>query len=144
MTASRNQAGLTLVEVLVAMMLLAIVLVPAIQALQTGIVGTDVHADIADNQLRLTSRIEELLAEPYSNLADAAAAAGSPSMPTSYSDAAGPPGRLIVYLSEADGDNADADNDLFTGTDAGLMWLRVEVEGSVLSLQTLRAQTPQP
>ncbi len=140
MISARAQSGLTLVEVLVAMVLLAILLIPAIQALQTGIVGADVHGDVALNHFRLTSRVEELLAEPYANLAEAAADAGSPGTPTTYSEAPGPTGRLIVYLSPVDGDNADADDDLFTGVDAGLLWIRVDVEGSIHSLQTLRAQ----
>ena len=47
---------------------------------------------------------------------------------------------MLVYLSLYDGDNADADDDPFTGTDADLLWIRVEIDGSVLSLQTVRAR----
>jgi len=140
MSKSTNQRGLTLVEVLVTVVLMAIVLVPAIQALRTGIVGADVHSDITSINFRLTSRLEELLTEPFADLSDAAIAAGSPTTPSSYSEAAGPPGRLLVYLSSYDGDNADADGDPFTGTDADLLWIRVDVEDSVHSLQTVRAQ----
>ena len=135
----RNQSGLTLVEVLVAVTLLAVLLIPAMRALQTGIVGADVHSDIAANHFRLTSRLEELLAEPFVDLSDAAIAAGAPTTATSYSDAAGPPGRLLVYLSLYDGDNADADNDPFTGTDADLLWIRVDIEDTVHTLETIRA-----
>lgn len=135
----RSQTGLTLVEVLVAMALLAVVLVPAMRALQTGIIGADVHSDIAANHFRLTSRLEELLAEPFVDLSDAAIAAGAPTTATSFSDAAGPPGRLLVYLSLYDGDNADADSDPFTGTDAGLLWIRVDIEDTVHTLETIRA-----
>ena len=70
----------------------------------------------------------------------AALAAGSPVAETSYSASPGTPGRLVVYLSTWDGDNADADDDPFTGTDVGLLWIRVEVEGSVHDLHTLRAR----
>ena len=134
------QAGLTLVEVLVTIVLLAILLVPAISALQTGIMGAEVHADVAASHYRLTSRIEELRVEPFTDLSDAAIAAGSATTPSSYSDPAGPPGRLLVYLSLYDGDNADADDDPFTGTDPDLLWMQVEIENSVFSLQLIRAR----
>ena len=131
------QSGLTLVEVLVTMVLLTILLVPAMRALQTSVTGAEVHSDLATDQFRLRSRMEELLAEPFGELE---AAAGGPGVVTSYSEAAGAPGRLIVYLSLYDGDNADADDNPFTGTDAGLLWIQVEAEDTVHSLQTIRAQ----
>lgn len=139
MTPVRPENGLTLVEVLVTIVLLAILLIPAISALQTGVAGADVHADITSINFRLTSRLEELQVEPFSDLSDAAAAAGAPTTPSSYSEAAGPPGRIIVYLSHYDGDNVDADNDPFTGTEPDLLWIRVDIEDSVHSLQTVRA-----
>ena len=135
-----RQAGLTLVEVLVAVVLLALLLVPAIDALQTSAIGADVHRDLASDHYRLTSRMEELLAEPFASLEDAALAAGSPTVETSYSETFGIPGRLVVYLSPCDGDNADKDNDVFTGTDEGILWIRVEAENTVHSLQTIRAR----
>jgi len=139
-TLPSKQFGLTLVEVLVTMTLLVILLVPAMRALQISVTGAEVHADLAADQFRLTSRMEELLAEPFVGLEAAALAAGSPGTATSYSETAGPPGRLIVYLSPYDGDNADADDDPFTGTDSGLLWIQVEAENTVHVLQTVRAQ----
>ncbi len=136
----RRQQGLTLVEVLVAIALLAVMLVPAINALTTSSQGAEVHRDIAGNHFRLTSRLEELLAEPFADLEAAATAAGSPQTATTYSEASGVPGRLVVYLSACDGDNADGDGDLFTGTDDGILWIRVQVEDTVHDLQTIRAQ----
>ncbi|MDH3589122.1 MAG: prepilin-type N-terminal cleavage/methylation domain-containing protein [Gammaproteobacteria bacterium] len=135
----RAQTGLTLVEVLVTIVLLSVLLVPAIQALRTGVTGTGIHADVAAAHYRVTSRLEELLAEPFSELVDAAMAAGAPTVLSSYSDAAGPPGRMLVYLSLYDGDNADADGNPFTGVDPDLLWIRVDIEGSVHTLQTIRA-----
>ncbi len=134
------ESGLTLIEVLIAIALLAIALVPAMHALQTSVVGTDIHASLASGHYRLSSRLEELLAEPFADLSDAAIAAGAPTTPSSYSDPAGPPVRLLVYLSLYDGDNADADNDTFTGGDADLVWIRVEIEGTVHSIQTVTAR----
>ncbi len=140
MKVRRRQQGLTLVEVLVATVLLAILLVPAINALQTGIVGAGVHADVTSNHYRLTSALEELLAEPFASLGDAATAAGAPTAITTYSEAAGTPGRLLVFLSFYDGDNADSDSDPFTGTEDDLLWLRVQIEGSTNALETIRAR----
>ncbi len=135
----RHETGLTLVEVLVTVVLLSVLLVPAMHALQTSVVGADVHGDVASGNFRLTSRLEELLAEPFVDLSDAANAAGAPTTPSSYSEPAGPPGRLLVYLSLYDGDNADADDNPFTGTESDLLWIRVDVEDSVHTLQTIRA-----
>ena len=136
---NRGQSGMTLVEVLVAMSLLAIVLVPAIRALHTGIIGANVHNDVASSHFRLTARVEELLVEPFADLEDAAIAAGGPTVPSTYSDAAGPPDRLLVFLSHYDGDNADADDDPFTGTDPGLLWIRVSIENTAYGLETVTA-----
>ena len=111
-----------------------------INAWTTSSHGAEVHRDLASNHFRLTSRLEELLAEPFSDLEAAAIAAGSPQAATTYSESAGVPGRLIVYLSACDGDNADGDGDLFTGTDDGILWIRVEIENTVHDLQTIRAQ----
>lgn len=120
--------------------LLAMLLIPAISALQTGAVGADVHADIASGHYRLTSRLEELLAEPFDDLSAAAIAAGAPTTPSNYSEPAGPPGRLLVYLSLYDGDNADADDNPFTGAETDLLWIRVDVENTVHTLETVTAR----
>ncbi|MGI9234039.1 MAG: type IV pilus modification PilV family protein [Woeseiaceae bacterium] len=136
----RNESGLTLVEVLVSMVLLSILLIPAIQAIQTGVAGADVHADVASSHHRIASRLEELLTEPFADLSDAAIAAGSPTTASSYSEASGPPARLLVFLSLYDGDNADADDNVFTGTEPDLLWVRVEIENSVFSLETVKAR----
>lgn len=134
------QRGLTLVEVLITVVLLAVMLVPAMRALQGGVVGAEVHSELATNQFRLTSKMEELLAEPFGDLEDAAIAAGAPTVATSYSETAGSPGRLLVFLSQYDGDNADADDDPFTGTDSGILWIRIQADNTVQELQTVRAR----
>ncbi len=141
MRCGRSEIGLTLAEVLVAISLLAIVLVPAIRALHTGIVGANVHDDVTSTHYRLTARLEELLVEPFADLEDAAIAAGGPTVPSAYSDAAGLPNRLLVYLSYYDGDNADADDDPFTGTDADILWIRVSIENTVHGLETVSARS---
>jgi hypothetical protein len=58
-------------------------------------------------------------------------------IPAPYSDSAGTKSRRLVYLARFDGDNADADNNPFTGTDSGLLWVRVTIEDSPRALQTV-------
>ena len=100
MIRARRQIGLTLVEVLVSISLLAILMIPAITALQTGIVGADVHTDVAARHLLLRSRLDQLLNEPYDAVEQAAIAAGSPSAPSTYSDPAGTPDRLSQNIMQ--------------------------------------------
>ena len=153
MTSRTGQAGLTYVEVLVATILLAIVLVPALQALSTGVLGSEVHTSTVDQHYAVVSRMEEVLAEPHSVLTAAASAAGDYQAPTSYSDTAGTPNRRIVYLALYDIDDADGDGNVFTVPDpdldgdsdpftgyTGPLWVRVEVQGSVMWLETLTAR----
>ena len=140
MTNRAMQRGLTLVEVLVTIALLAIVIVPAVHSLHGGIIGARVHRDLADHHYRLRSRVETLLAEPFADLAAAAADAGGPGTPSSYSDPAGSVPRLLVFLAFYDGDDADGDGQPFTGADASLLWLRVEAEGTAWAIETLKSQ----
>ena len=150
---SRNrQAGLTLVEVLVAAVLLMAMLVPAMEALRTGMLGNEVLRSTSGEHYAVLSRMEEVLAEPFGTLTSAAAAAGSESTPSSYSDAAGPPDRRLVYVALYDATNADGDGNVFTVLDpdldgdgspytgyTDLLWVRVEVEGSITTLESLVA-----
>lgn len=150
---SRNrQAGLTLVEVLVAAVLLMAMLVPAMEALRTGMLGNEVLHSTSGEHYAVLSRMEEVLAEPFGTLTSAAAAAGSESTPSSYSDAAGPPDRRLVYVALYDATNADGDGNVFTVLDpdldgdsnpytgyTDLLWVRVEVEGSITTLESLVA-----
>ena len=67
--------------------------------------------------------------------------AASPTVPSSYSDTMTlADGRVLtrqVYLSRYDGDNADGNNNVFDGTDEGLLWVRVEIEESGLGMERL-------
>ena len=147
-----RQSGLTYVEVLVAAVLIAIALVPALQSLHTGVLASNVHSSSVNQHYAVLARLEEVLAEPQSTLISAAAAAGDYKTPTSYSDAAGAPDRVVVYIAlydvedgEGNGDqydvedpNLDGDGNPFTGY-LGPLWVRAEVEGSVIGLETLSA-----
>lgn len=148
----REQSGLTYIEVMIATVIVVIALVPAINALYTGMRGNDVYASTSAEHYSALAKMEALLAEPQSSLLTAAAAAGDRKTATSYSDASGSPARRLVFIGLYDADNADGDDDVFTVPDpnvdgdndpftgyAGLLWVNLEVEGSVTSLESLTA-----
>ena len=135
-----GQLGISYIEVLIAVVLIAISLVPMSDAVRTATIGTNIQEETAVQQLHLVAMLENVLAEPFSSLEAAATAAGSESVLTIYSDSSGSTNRRLVFLSLYDGDNADTDDDHFTGTDQGLMWVRVEIEDSARSIETLTSQ----
>lgn len=120
------------------MFLIAILLVPAIDAMHSGIQGGHLHAEQAIQHGRLTGRLERVLADPFAELATQADAAGDPGVPViAYSDTAGIPHRVLVYLAHYDGDDADTDADPFTGADEDLLWVRVALEDTPDAIETL-------
>jgi type II secretory pathway pseudopilin PulG len=133
----RSEAGFSYVEVLVATALIAMALVPTLQSLSVAVLGAGIHLDMTEADSHLSSRLDEVLAEPFAALDAAAVAVGSPTSPTAYSDAGGSARRRLVYLARYDGDNADGDGNRFTGGDAGLLWVSVKLEGTDRSLETL-------
>ncbi len=134
----RQALGVFYTEVLVAVAIVAIAMLPAANAIYAGLRASASYTNTTTRHFVLTGRMEEVLAEPFSALSSAAAAAGGPATPTSYSDPPGPERRL-VYLANFDVDNADADNDPFTGAETDVLWVRVEVEGAPGGLETLVA-----
>jgi len=140
-TTPARMNGFSYVEVLIAVVLIVIALVPALDALIPGVAGSGIHESIAEDHYQLTGKLEQVLVEPFGQLNSAAVAAGSPTTPTSYSDvftyASGRQITRNVFLSRYDADNADADNDPFTGTDDGLLWVRVAIAGTGYRIESL-------
>lgn len=149
----KRQVGLTYVEVMIAVVIIAAALVPALEALHTGMLGTEIYQSSSAEHYSATGKMEELLAEPYAALLAAAASAGDETTVSGYSDAPATPDRRLVYLSRFDADNADGDNNPFTVPDpnldgdndpftgySGLIWLRVKIEGSAAALESLSAR----
>ena len=133
----KNNRGFSYVEVLVATVLLAVCLVPALDALQSAIQGTTAGVNYSTDQARVQSRMEEVLAEKFSLLLNVASVDVVPTPDLTYSDPGGTAVRLLVYLSRYDIDNADADANPFTGGDSELIWVRVEIENSGFALEAL-------
>ena len=134
------QCGFSYIEVLVATVLIVTALIPAMDALHNGVNASAVYKQRVVAHYRLSSLMEEVLSEPFATLDAAATSAGGPGVATSYSDPSGTTDRRIVYLSRYDGDNADSDNDPFTGIDADLLWVSVGYENSKDWLDTLVAR----
>lgn len=140
-SSAAGMAGIAYVEILVAIVLIMVALVPAMEALRPAVVGAGIHESRVEDQYRLAGHLDFVLARPFAELDAAALVAGNATTPSSYSDTVTyASGRQItrnVFLSRYDGDNADTDNDPFTGTDAGLMWVRVEIDGTADALEAL-------
>lgn len=132
---SFRQHGLSYVEILIAIALIAISIVPFSDTLRGAIDSVEADTSETENHFQLLQRMETVLAEPFADLTAAAAGVG---VASSYSDAGGTPNRIVVYLSAYDADNADADNDPFTGTDSDIVWVQVAIEGSVRSFDALK------
>ena len=123
------------------MTLIAVALVPAMNALRVGVTAVGVHEQETVRSLKLSGRMEQVLSQSFVDLQAAALAAGSAAVPTSYSDLVGAQDRLVVYIAEFDADDADADGDPFTGADPGILWVRVAIENTQHVLTTLAIES---
>ena len=144
----KKQRGLSYIEVLVAMVLITVALVPAIDALQTGLANTGIHADVAVRHYSEVATLEEVLAEPWASLT--AAAGDGTAAPSSYSDPAGSNPRQLVYIARYDATDSDGDGDPFTVPDpdsdgdgdpltgyTGALRVRAVTEGGAGGIETL-------
>jgi prepilin-type N-terminal cleavage/methylation domain-containing protein len=132
------QKGFSLVEVLLATVILLLALVPAIEALSSASHGAGVQQSEVQLHFQLREKMAQILAEAFQSLDQEAQSIASPSSASVvYSDPPGIRYRRRVYLSRYDADNADGDNDPFTGIDAGLLWVRVDTEHTAYVLETL-------
>lgn len=127
--------GLAYVEALVATIVVAVAVVPAVDALRDGVAAAGTHLAHTAAQQRLQARMEQVLANRFGALDAAALAAGNdPAAASSlYSDPAGTAERVVVRLYRTDGNAA-------TATDTGLLRIDVAIERSALALSTLRAR----
>ena len=133
---AHRQSGISYVETLAAVIIIAVSVVPATVAIRGAMNATQSDSRATVNHYRLMSKMEEVLAAPFATVL---AQAAGPFTNSSYSDPTGTVDRRLVFIAPYDGDNADADNDPFTGTDPGLLWLRVEIDDRLDAMQALRA-----
>ena len=135
----RKMLGLTYVEVLIAMVLIAVTLIPAMEALKPATLGMSIIETQTVRHYALTAMLEDVLAKPFNELdAEALAINDRTVASTTYSDLPATNDRRLVYLSRYDGDDADGNGNPFdSGMDEGLLWVRVEIEGTGQALESL-------
>jgi len=127
----RRSAGFTLLEALFALLLLAVCLLPAANALRSAMAAPDAAATAARNLDCVSSRMETVLAEPYTRMLSQAgmkpgystpAAAGCPALTvrverygrtSNRSFGFGAPDDYLLFVSVA---LANADGNPFTLT----------------------------
>jgi len=121
------------------MALIAMTLVPAMEALRPGVQGAGIHETDTWRHYHLTALLEEVLANPFTELDAEALAINDRAVPsTIYSDPSAQANRRLVYLSRYDADNADGNGNFFdAGMDADLLWVRVEIEGTDQAIEGL-------
>lgn len=130
------QSGFSYTEVLLSVVLLGILLVPALQALNTAISGST--SNLAARQLKLRSMMEGVLSRPFSALnAETYLPGGNTATSVSappLSDDPGATDRRIVVLYRF-----DAATNALSSNDTGLLYVNVyyEADGSANALNTL-------
>ena len=133
---TRIEEGFAYVEVLLSAVLIATLLVPGLEALQSGIAG-GTSGTTASRELNLRSKMEAVLSTPFSSLYAQTYLPGG-NTPTSvsaaYSDAAGTPDRRVVVLYRY-----DALAQALSAADTGLIHVSVyyAADGSAGALNTL-------
>ncbi len=131
------QRGFTYAEALLSVVLLAVLLVPALQALQSGIAGGLSPATAAARQAQLRAKMEQVLATPFYDLYKETYAVGgntANSVSAAYSDAVGTTERRVVVFYRY-----DAAANALSANDTGLVFVSVyyEADGGAQALSTL-------
>ncbi len=134
----RAARGFSYVEILVSVLLMAILLVPALDSLSGAIRGGD--NQLAARQLVLRSKMEETLSKPFRALYAQTYLSGgntATSVSAAFSDAPGAVDRRVVVLYRF-----DAATNALSGNNTGLLYVSVyfETDGSARALNTLAGQ----
>ena len=129
-----GSGGFAYVEVLTSLVLLLVLLVPALEALTTGVRGSAALAP--ERHIYLRGKLEAVLSKPFADLYAVASTTSTSTVNTALSDAAGAPNRRLVVLYRF----SSASNAL-TSAASDLVAIKVyyEADGSAteLALHTL-------
>jgi type II secretory pathway pseudopilin PulG len=150
-----NNTGLSYMEVMLAVFLLMLIIIPLMRSLEWGINTQKVVHKQQDVVWHAQTKLSEVRAEKMTVLLASANTAGAYTTASSYSDAPATENRRLVYVWYYDIDNADADNNPYTIFDANtdsdsnpftgadvvmdLVWIKVVVENTSIELVTLHA-----
>jgi hypothetical protein len=151
----RKNRGLSYMEVMVAVFLLMLIIIPLMRSLEWGINTQKIVHKQQELVWHLQSKMAEVKVRKITALLEAAHTAGAYTTASSYSDAPATENRRLVYvwyydINNVDADNnpftifdanTDADSDPFTGTDVvmDLVWIKVAIENTPFELVTLHA-----
>jgi hypothetical protein len=130
-----SQCGFSYTEVLLSIVLLVILLVPAMQALNSAILGGS--NNVASKQLALRSKMEEVLSKPYQTLYYETSLSGgntTSSVSSNYSDASGVTDRRVVVLYRY-----DTTTNALSTSDTGVLFVSVYFvnDGNANAINTL-------
>ena len=127
----KTQAGIYYAEVLLAVILLVILLVPAMQSLNASLMVN--AGDFAARNLQLSSKMEEVLSKPFNELYAEASTSSTTTIST-YSDSATTANRRIVVLYRY-----DINTNTLSSNDTGLIYVSTyfEADGPSNALNTL-------
>lgn len=128
-------AGLAYLEVMVALLLIIMALVPALNALQTDARGTPALVAVSARDALLRAKMEDVLAKPFDTVnAETLLAGGNTtaSVSAALSDAAGPDRRIVILYR--------TDGSAVSGSDTGLVRVRVAWEAGGTALETLKSK----
>jgi hypothetical protein len=128
--------GFSYVEILLSVTLVAVLLVPALEALQAAIAGRPSVAAMPGS-LAAQSKMEEVLAAPFAKIYGETYVAGgntAASVSALFSDASGTPNRRVVTIYRY-----DASTKALSSADTGLAYVSVyyEADGPSRALATL-------
>lgn len=129
MKTPQHPLGLAYVEALLATVMVAVLLVPALNALSTGLLGAEVRSELGSQALSLQNKLDEVLAKPYSTLLAETNELGGNSTSSVSASLSDPPGpaRRIVTIYRTQGSSA------VSVTDTGLLRIRVAWEGAPIN-----------
>jgi prepilin-type N-terminal cleavage/methylation domain-containing protein len=132
------QRGFTYVEILLSVVLLAVLLVPALESLQTAVTAGQ-GANVLARELALRDMMERVLARQFTQLNAETFASGNTTTSVSVllSDPVGDPNRRNVVVYRYDGEKGERSD-----ADTGLVRVLVyyESEGPARALSTLASR----
>ncbi|MGB7990241.1 MAG: hypothetical protein WCF44_12640 [Candidatus Methylophosphatis roskildensis] len=128
-------AGLAYIEVMVALVLVVMALVPALSAMQTSTRGSAALGSITARDALLREKMEDVLAKPFDTVnAETFLAGGNTttSVSTALSDPSGPDRRIVILYR--------TDGSALSSSDTGLVRVRVAWEAGGTALETLKSK----
>lgn len=131
----RRQRGFAYVEALVALVLVAVALVPMLDALSSATLNSQALADAASRDALLRTKMEEVLSKPFALLNAETYLSGAnttTAVSAALSDPAGTPRRIVIVYRW--------DGTALTASDVGLVRVRVAWEAGGTGLEVLRSK----